>query len=257
MLPRVRSALTLLLVTGLALSGCAALPTDLSWQRAQSAAVDAARDPWVWAPLAGAAALQVGDADRRLSRWAMRETPLFGSNAATASDRLRSVAVIADALVVIAEPKRDATTGWLGEKAVQYGEDLAAATAAIGVTHGLKSATHRLRPSGADSESFPSGHVTIAAAYDRLAVRRLQRFDIDPTLRAGLGFGLDAVTFATAWARLEAGAHYPSDTLAGMAVGAFSARFFEGWLRGGDAAQRSLAIAPQRGGAQLAWRVAW
>lgn len=245
---------------GLALTGCASMPRDLSLHRAGSAAVEAVRDPWVWAPLAGAAVLQLGNADHRLSRWAMSETPIFGStaNAARASDTLRSVAVVADALVVIAEPRRDPAASWACEKAVQYVEDLAAATAAIGTTHVLKNTADRLRPSGQDTESFPSGHVTIAAAYDRLAVQRLQRFDLNAALGQGLGWGLDAVTFATAWARLEAGAHYPSDTLAGMAIGAFSARFFEGVLRGGDgAAQVSLAVAPERGGAQLAWRVAW
>jgi membrane-associated phospholipid phosphatase len=248
-----------LLPPSLLLAGCASLPHDLSWQHAGHAAADAARDPWVWAPLAGAAALQVGDADRRISRWAMRETPLFGSaaNADRTSDTLRSIAVVADAAVLLSEPRRDASTAWAGEKVVQYAEDLASATAAIGITRGLKSATGRSRPSGADDESFPSGHVTIAAAYDRLAVQRLQRFDIDPTLKRGVGYGLGALTFATAWARIEAGAHYPSDTLAGMAIGAFSARFFEGWLRDGDAARLSLAVAPERGGARLAWRVTW
>lgn len=241
------------------LGGCATLPSNLSWQRAGSAAVDAARDPWVWAPLAGAAALQVGNADHRISRWARTETPLFGSNAEASrmSDRLRSMAVIADSVVVLAEPRRNGSASWAEEKAVQYGEDLVAATAAISVTRGLKSAAGRMRPMGQDAESFPSGHVTIASAYDRLAVQRLQRFNLDPAIETGLEVGLNAVNFGTAWARIEAGAHYPSDTLAGMAVGAFSARFFEGFLRGGNGTRVSLGLVPERGGARMAWRAAW
>lgn len=251
--------ITCLAVVLLATSGCATLPPSLSWQRAGDAAVDAARDPWVWAPLAGAAALQVGDADGRISRWARREAPLFGSNADAnrASDRLRSMAVIADAVVVLAEPRREPAGSGLEEKSVQYLEDLAAATAAIGVTRGLKSAVGRTRPLGQDTESFPSGHVTISATYDRLAVERLQRFDLSPALKTGLGLGLDAVTVGTAWARIEAGAHYPSDTLAGMAIGAFSARFFEGLLRSPGDTRMALEIAPERGGARIAWRAAW
>lgn len=241
------------------LGGCASLPADLSWQRAGAAATDAVRDPWVWAPLAGAAALQVGNADHRLSHWARTQTPLFGSqaDAERLSDRLRSVAVIADAVVVLAEPRRNESASWAEEKAVQYAEDLVAATAAISVTRGLKSATSRMRPLGQDRESFPSGHTTIASAYDRLAVQRLQRFNLDPAITTGLGIGLNAVTFGTAWARIEAGAHYPSDTLAGMAVGAFSARFFEGFLRGEEGARISLGLVPERGGARMAWRAAW
>ena len=240
-------------------SGCASLPLSEGWSRAREAALLAARDPWVWAPLTGAAALQLGNADHRIARWAMRETPVFGSaaRAGSASDTLRSVAVVADAAVVLLEPREGTSRNWLEDKALNYGEDLAAATVAIGASHVMKSAAGRMRPSGQDSESFPSGHVTIAAAYDRLAVMRLQRFDLDPTLTQGLGYGLDAVTFATAWARIEAGAHYPSDTLAGIAIGAFSANFFALALRGDAAPRVALSVAPQRGGLQLSWRLAY
>ena len=41
--------------------------------------MDAARDPWVWIPLAGAAGLQIDNWDRDVSDWARRETPLYGS----------------------------------------------------------------------------------------------------------------------------------------------------------------------------------
>ena len=248
-----------LFVTTLAalLAGCSTLPASEGWSRAREAAVAAARDPWVWGPLAGAAALQVGNADHRISRWAVRETPVFGSttHAAAASDTLRSVAVVADAAVVLMEPRQEGSRNGFEDKALNYVEDLAAATVAIGATHVLKSATARQRPSGQDNESFPSGHVTIAATYDRLAAMRLQRFNADPALTSGLGYGLDAVSFATAWARIEAGAHYPSDTLAGLAIGAFSARFFAEALRGDASPRAALGVAPQRGGLQLSWRV--
>jgi hypothetical protein len=239
--------------------GCTTLPLAEGWGRARDAAVAAARDPWVWAPLAGAAVLQVGNADHRISSWAVRETPLFGSNAhaGSASDTLRSVAVVADATVVLLEPRAVQSTSWLEDKALNLGEDLAAATVAIGTAHVLKSETGRVRPLGQDSESFPSGHVTIAAAYDRLAADRLARFDEDRPLTRGLVYGLDAVTVATAWARIEAGAHYPSDTLAGMAIGAFSAKFFALALRDGTPTRVTLSVAPQRGGLALGWSLAY
>jgi hypothetical protein len=66
------------------------------WERVRASAVNAASDPWVWAPLAGAAATQVGDFDRKISNWARRETPEFGSqaNATTWSNDLRSASVV-------------------------------------------------------------------------------------------------------------------------------------------------------------------
>ena len=240
------------------LSGCATVvPT---WSRLSESAAQAARDPWVWAPLAGAAGLQLGHADQKISRWAMRETPLFGSasQAATWSDTLRSVAVVADATTLLLTPAAEDSQGWVIDTARGYTLDLVAATAAIGTTHLLKQAAGRLRPSGTDTESFPSGHTTTTAAYSRLAQRNLGAIAMDPTLREGLRYGLDAVTVATAWSRIEAGAHYPSDTLVGVAIGSFSASFFKqafGATDGGLA--QGLAVEPLRGGLALRWAAAF
>jgi membrane-associated phospholipid phosphatase len=41
--------------------------------------------------------------------------------------------------------------------------------------------------------------------------------------RDALDVGMHALSFATAWARVEGGWHYPSDTLASMAIGNFCA----------------------------------
>jgi hypothetical protein len=46
------------------------------------------------------------------------------------------------------------------------------------------------------------------------------------TTRRVLNFGLDALTYGTAWARVEAGFHYPSDTLVGISIGNFNGAFF-------------------------------
>ena len=238
------------------LSGCATVTPD--WSHVREAATQAARDPWVWAPLAGAAGLQLGHADQKISRWAMRETPLFGSTAqaATWSDDLRSVAVVADAATILFAPTPADSRGYLLDTARAYALDLVAATAAIGTTHVLKQAAGRTRPSGADTESFPSGHTTTTAAYSRLAQRNLGAIDLDPTLRDGLRYGLDAVMVATAWSRIEAGAHYPSDTLVGLAIGSFSAAFFKAAFAVAGPAQ-GLAIEPLRGGLALRWAAAF
>ncbi len=77
---------------------------------------------------------------------------------------------------------------------------------------------------------------------------------MSPGLRSGLTYGLDAVTFGTAWARIEAGAHYPSDTLFGMALGNFFANFFKDAFMGTQAGfVQNLSIEPTRGGLALQW----
>ena len=68
------------------LTGCGTLPdggrwgekitVSPGWERIGSAAATAVRDPWVWAPLAAAAGLQIGNWDQQISTWAMRETPV-------------------------------------------------------------------------------------------------------------------------------------------------------------------------------------
>jgi membrane-associated phospholipid phosphatase len=264
-----RAALASIL-TCACIAGCATLPDgrrwgdDVTiapgWDRVRDAAARSARDPWVWAPLAGAAGLQVGSWDRKISRWAMRETPIFGSqaHATTWSDDLRSVAVVADAATVLLTPSGEDAASWLQDKAKGYAVDLTAASAAIGTTRLLKTAAGRTRPSGADNESFPSGHVSIAATYDRLAARNLEYIDLTPFARQGLVYGLDALTLGTAWARVEAGAHYPSDTLVSIALGNFSANFFKNAFMGAASErQQQVAVVPSHGGFMLHWQLSF
>ncbi len=250
-------ATTALLLCLGAASGCSTLPTA---SRFGEAAVTAASDPWVWAPLAGAAGLQVSDADRRISRWARRETPLFGSQSGATrwSDDLRSVAVVADAATVLLAPTDATGSDWVLTKGRDYAIDLVAATAAIETTHVLKGTAHRSRPSGVDDQSFPSGHATTAAVYDREAELRLASLDLGHGTQQALGYSLEAVTLGTAWARVDAGAHYPSDTLVGMAIGHFSARFFEAAFARPDGTPATrVFVSPTRGGLALNWSAAF
>lgn len=257
------------LAAGTMLGACAALPDgrrwgeDVTatpgWDRIRSAASSAVRDPWVWAPLAGAAALQVDNLDRRISTWARRETPLFGSQASatTWSDGLRSTAAVADFATVLLAPSGDFDAQWWRSKLKGYAVDLAAGSAAIGTTVLLKKSTHRTRPSGSDDQSFPSGHAVTAAVYDRLAARNLDVIAMGAGTRRALDYGLDAVTFGTAWARVEAGAHYPADTLFSIALGNFSANFFKSAFMGDTArARQRLAVVPADGGYLLRWELA-
>jgi membrane-associated phospholipid phosphatase len=266
-----RNSLALLagFTTCVALAGCATLPAGSGWghsvtatpgwSRVRSAAVDAVRDPWVWAPLLGAAGMQIDRWDRRVSNWARRDTPLFGSqsHAANWSDGLRSAAVVADVATALCARGGGDRGQWLGDRVKGYAVDFAAVSAAIGTTVLLKKATGRTRPSGADTQSFPSGHVVTSATYDRLAARNLDAIDMPVSTRRLLDYGLNAVTFGTAWARIEAGAHYPSDTLFSIALGNFSANFFKNAFMGESAGRRhEVAVVAAPGGYLLQWRLA-
>jgi len=79
-----------------------------------------------------------------------------------------------------------------------------------------------------------------------------------PGVRRALDCGLNAVTFGTAWARIEAGAHYPSDTLASIALGNFTANFFKNAFMGSAVGERqSVAVLPTPGGFLLNWQLRW
>lgn len=129
--------------------------------------------------------------------------------------------------------------------------------AAIGLTDEesalLKNAAARERPNGADRQSMPSSHTSRSAVLTQLAERNLQSLDLPPQARAALDVALDGLTYATAWARVESGWHFPSDTLVGMSLGNFNGEFFHDAFMGLPRATPRLtfAVTPLPGGAQV------
>lgn len=229
------------------------------WQRVREAASRAARSPRVWVPIVGAALLQVDDWDREIADWAREETPIFGSvdHAARWSDDLRTASIVAFHATALATPGGDTPREWIANKLRGYAVDAAAIVSTTSLTQGLKSAAGRERPNGADDESFPSGHTAVAAVHDRLAALNLRSIDMSPRTRRALGVGLDAITVGTSWARIEAGWHYPSDTLVSASLGAFFAAFYDDAFLGLDRpASPGVALSLLPGGAslQLSWR---
>ncbi len=262
-----RAALPL---TALALTGCATLPggprwgqnvtIKPGWARVRRAAVSAATDPWVWGPLAGAAALQFGNFDHRISRWGRTHTPLFGSNAnATSwSYTLRSASVGVDIAALLFAPSGHFGKAWLEDKAKGYLVNLVAATTAIETNSMISRLAYRERPNRANNHSFPSNHTTASAVYTRLATLNLEQIPMTPGVRDALDVGLHGLTFATAWARIEGGWHYPSDTLFGMALGNFCADFFTNTFMGFNRSPRQrIAFSPLPGGGLLTFSVAF
>lgn len=239
--PRGGRVLLLLLL----LAGCAGRAPDASWggrwpsaQQLRTAALDGVRSPGTWAPLAAAAVLAVGDSDDDLSRWAVRETPLFGSRAESASDTLRSTAQAAWLITALAAPSPSPVDRLSG---LAVGASALAAARAI--TSTAKSVSDRRRPDGGDRRSFPSGHAASASVAAALARGNLDHVGLARPLDRGLRLTLHGVAAATAWARVEAEKHHVTDVLVGYALGNAIAVFVQ---------QAWLEPAPLR--AEIAWQ---
>jgi len=242
---------------GLALlGGCATMSGDpfaVGWARTEQAALDAAKSPWVWAPLAGAAVTQVDNIDHRISNWAVDNTPVFGSvqNAHDWSNYLQGVETVAWLGSVALTPGANGSSSW--DAKLRDGMVGLGAIAATGATTELiKVTANRERPDGGHN-SFPSGHTSFAAVTDTLTLHELDQIPMSDGARTATTIGIDALTFATGWARIEAGAHYPSDVLVGMSIGNFFGRMFSDAFLGDNLADRlSFAVEPVRGGGEIA-----
>jgi membrane-associated phospholipid phosphatase len=259
----------LLAVSGaLVLTACATLPDGRTWgadttvrpgwEKVGQAALAAVEAPGFWLPLAGAAVLQIDGWDHRVSRWARRETPIFGSqqNAEIWSDRLRSASGYAWFATVAATPGGDEPGAWLLDKARGLTVDAAAIFVTDEESNLLKHATRRERPNGQDDQSMPSSHASRSAVLTELGRRNMQWVDVNEATRNVLDVGLTGLTLSTGWARVEAGFHYPSDVLVGMAIGNFNGAFFDGAFMGLSPTAR-VALAPVPAGAELRVQVAW
>lgn len=249
------------------LSGCSTLPSGRGWgedatilpgwDRVRESAVNAARDPWTWAPLAAAAAFQIDDWDRETADWAREHTPVFGSpeSAEDWSDDLRSASSLAHYVTILATPGGPEPVEWLLNKAKGTLVQVAAVSATGSITQELKRAVDRERPNGLAGESFPSGHTSSSAVHTSLASRNLESIQLGPRTRLALDAGLRTLTIGTSWARIEAGWHFPSDTLFSMALGNFIAAFANDAFLGTSEQGAALAVTTTDGGAVLQWQI--
>ncbi len=240
--------------------GCAGITDRGSWgatvawpdgQRLARAAGAALGSPHTWAPLAGAVVFAATDLDDEVSEWAVREQPLFGSNAENASDQLRNLAAGSYLLTALVVPSDSAA-----HRASGLAVGLSTLALERGTVAGLKSLTSRTRPDGSDDASFPSGHTSMATATATMAVSNLDYVDAPAWLLRTSQIGLYGIAGATGWARVEAEKHYPSDVLAGYAIGAFIARFMEeAFISSADEPAMRISATPLPGGAVLTFSV--
>jgi membrane-associated phospholipid phosphatase len=123
----------------------------------------------------------------------------------------------------------------------------------------LKETVDRQRPDGSNDRSFPSGHTSYSFALATLSNRNLDYIERMPgsieltdESKTYLQCGNIVMASAVGWARIEGRKHYPSDVLAGAAIGSFLSTFIHDWLIG-EAGQDevTLLVVPTRGGGMV------
>lgn len=222
------------------------------WERVGRAAKDAALATETWVPLASALALQIGHADENMQAWAAKHTPVFGSqqNAVRMSDNLKDVSGALWVVSGLAPPSGDDGGGeWFLNKARGLGVQTAAGVLLRSSVGMLKESTGRLRPNGLGKTSFPSDHASKASLYNAMAAKNVEAIGWSDNAVSISRFGLGTLTAATSWARIEANEHYPSDVLAGIALGHFIGAFFTDAFLGLDEPEQVVVLVePSRRG---------
>lgn len=224
------------------------------WQKMGESAWRAVRDPQTWGPLAAAALLQIDHADENVSEWAVNHTPVFGSSEEALDAQKWTGTLLDDAfyLSVLSTPSGDDAGAWTLNKfrgaAVEFG---AVGASSLTIDIG-KELAGRTRPNGFNDESFPSGHAGRSSVDVTLASKNISALSMPEPVRVALQTGLYGLGAVSAWSRVEAQAHYPSDILSGWAIGRFWGVFMtEAFLRDGGPPAVTIEMAPQPGGATM------
>ncbi len=216
----------------LVLFGCASAPirkegdTDLpllpTGSRWKNATLNGLHDPITWGSAAGAAVVALWD--KKISKWAVENTVVFGSvdQAKSASDHLRAMSRLAMLGTALAVPGGDYPWRSRVERVLVEEGGVWSASAVTGL---MKEGINRQRPDETDNHSFPSGHSTSAFAYNGMSSRNLDAMDLPDGGRLSLKILFTTLAAGTAWARVEGERHFPSDVLAGAAVGNFMSLF--------------------------------
>lgn len=243
-------------------TGCGTLENGRGWgqdaifrvetKKISHAAYNAFFDLQTLIPAAGALVFSLDDFDERVSHWATKHNPIFGSeeDARDASDYLKIGLRVETIVTAIATPSGDEPKNWAHWKLKGLGVELVARGVTDGATSLLKDATDRTRPDGSDDNSFPSGHASGAFSYSTLANRNLDAICMPNKLRPPLQVGNLFLATGVAWARVEGRQHYPSDVLAGAAIGYFLSAFIHDAFLGLPEKDRfGFVVFPFKGGA--------
>lgn len=214
--------------------------TKGSFKNVKNAIVYHAKNPQFWAPLGAAAVVYGAGQDKKISDWAVKESPLFDGkkDADAKSDDYELLFKTQMYLSVLLPASWE--DGWasyaknkLKGAAVTY---LSYSATRQTVTQ-IKIAEPRQRPNRLDNESFPSGHSARASSKRHLIAHNLEASDINPHVRNGINTINGLMTASVMWARVEAQKHHLSDVLAGYSVGYFLSGVFYDSLLNLDTAE--------------------
>jgi membrane-associated phospholipid phosphatase len=171
-------------------TGCGTLRNGRGWgeeaiwpvelKRIPDAASHSFFDLQTLIPAAGALVFTVDHFDRKVSDWATRRTPIFGSknSASQASDYLLGALEAETFVTALGTPSGNEPKDWVYSKVKGVSVELRAELVTAGTTSLLKVATARERPEGG-GKSFPSGHASAAFSSATLANRNLNEIKRD------------------------------------------------------------------------------
>lgn len=191
-----------------------------SMQTWKDSLVSAATDSGTLIPIIGATIIYAGGFDDDISNWAIEETPIFGSQekASEASNnflRYSRYGMNASALFVYEDDE------YLSPVLERLLLGQVSISLTFETTNYIKEETQRERPNKSDRLSFPSLHASSAFAGVAMANNNIDSLPLSEGWKQTAKFVETSFGAATAWARVEAGEHYPSDVLAGAALGNF------------------------------------
>jgi membrane-associated phospholipid phosphatase len=223
----------------------------LDFKKIPRAAFNALVDPQTFIPAAGALVFGLSKWDKKVSHWATYHTPIFGSTSNAANDALYfEISLYTEVFVTaVATPSGDDSKDWVYSKLKGMAVEGAAELVTAGMTSLLKDATGRTRPNRSGNASFPSGEASAAFSSVTLSNRNLDSIELPQEVKVPLKVVNILLGSTVAWARVEAQAHYPSDVLAGAALGNFlSATVHDSFLNLPKDKTYGFSISPLKGG---------
>lgn len=217
----------LVCVATLLTTGCVSNP---NFSSVRSAAADAFSDRSTWVPLLAAGVFAIGDYDEQTTEWASEENPIFGSddgadNTSHILSAIPHISLTVSAMPSVQKYKED---GFRKSAELMYERMKPAIGAHLvnwAFTQSSKSFINRERPDGNGSESFPSGHTSYSVVSAMEAANLVDTMDISQAAKRNFRMMNYTSAGLSAWARLEANRHYPSDVLTSIAVGNFASKF--------------------------------
>ena len=192
---------------------------------------DALLDPITIGTLTLAAGIYFTKRDSRITSWALRNHPIYGSveNARVASTIFQNSSLILFGLTSLMK-------NWyldshpISVPLYEFTRDISAILLTAASTETIKNRSNRSRPDGSDFRSFPSGHTSFASINMTLASNDISEMNLSKGTTRLIKGCLFLVVAGTAWGRVEGNKHYTSDVLTGAAVGYFFGRLIDNSL---------------------------